>query len=71
MSELSELVAAYNQAEAEQMTRLHRIFDLVASGPAPRNVKFETTTWSNIGPDSYREPHMDRFKRAILSVNTP
>lgn len=55
MSEIDTLIAEYNRAEADQLSRLRQIYDLVkASGPGLKEVSFTNgkgescvNKWSN------------------------
>ena len=47
MSQVTELVAEYNEIEEQQRERLSRLYDLVAAQSGPRKLRFACFVWSN------------------------
>jgi hypothetical protein len=70
--ELTVIVDEYNILEERQQELLGHLYDAVAAGPPPRNVKFENgKTWHGIGPNAntHKEQYTRPMGRAIISVN--
>lgn len=68
--QITQLVQAYNEAEAQQAERLRALFDMIAPRKGWRFVKFgNAKQWSNSWETIEPERHIDGLVNLITEVN--